>query len=95
MADEATGSLCGCLRRIAVLLEKGNPVEAAAVVCEMNEVLSRGPTAMSESEYAEARSLLALCEKLERDARQDVLVSLQRLAATRKSSIYRRFGSDP
>ena len=95
MADTETDGLCSCLRRIATLLEKGEPEAAAAVVGELNSVLSQSPSEMPEAEYVEARGLLERCEKLERDARQDVLASLQRLAATRKSSIYRRFGGEP
>ena len=95
MADSARDDLCGCLRRIATLLEQGEPEAAAAVVTEMNEVLSHAPPEMPTAEIDEARALLDRCERLERDARQNVLVLLQGLAATRKSSIYRRFGHDP
>ena len=96
MMVNATGEdLCGCLRRIATLLEKGEPVEAALVVAEMNELLPRLPQDIAEAELAEARNLLTRCEALERDLRRDVLGSLQLLAAARKSSIYRRYGSAP
>jgi len=95
MANSTGETLCGCLRRIATLLEKGEPVEAALVVAEMNELLPRLPQDMAEAELNEAKNLLTRCEALERDLRKDVLGSLQLLAATRKSSIYRRYGGAP
>jgi len=93
MAHSATEDLCGCLRRIAALLEKGEPEAAAAIVAEMNEVSPRLPTEMPADELAEAQSLLERCAELERGVRQNVLDALRRLGATRKSLVYRRYGS--
>ena len=95
MANATSEDLCGCLRRIATLLEKGEPVEAAKVVAEMHQLLPRLPQEMAEAELDDARNLLARCEALEGDLRKDVLGALHVLAATRKSSIYRRYGSGP
>ena len=92
MANLATDDLCGCLRKIATLLEKGDPVAAAAIVSEMNELLPRLPRDMPQEELAEATQLLGRCKELEQGLRQNVLVALQRLGATRKSQIYRRHG---
>jgi hypothetical protein len=93
--DSATGDLCECLRRIAALLERGQPVEAAAVADEMNALLPHLPAQMPQEKADEARTLLAHCAILEEGLRQHVLTSLQRLAATRKSMGYRRQGSGP
>ena len=95
MANATGEELCGCLRRIATLLEQGEPVEAAKVVTEMHELLPRLPEDMAEAEFDDAKNLLARCEALEGDLRKDVLGALQVLGATRKSSIYRRYGSGP
>jgi hypothetical protein len=95
ISEAATGDLCGCLRRIAALLESGQPVEAAAVADEMNELLPHLPEQMPQEKAEEARNLLAHCAVLEEGLRQQVLTSMQRLAATRKSTIYRRQGSGP
>ena len=95
MAHSAANGLSSCLRRIAVLLEKGEPVAAAAIVVEMNELFSTLPSAMPQGEIDEATHLLHRCKELERGLRQSVLASLQRLAATRKSLVYRRYGSGP
>jgi hypothetical protein len=93
MADSATDNLRGCLRGIATLLEKGDPVAAAAIVSEMNELLPRLPRDMPQEELAEATQLLDRCKELEEGLRQNALAALQRLGATRKSLIYRRYGS--
>jgi hypothetical protein len=90
MPVSAGENLCDCLRRIAVLLEQGKPVEAATIVAEIEELLPRLPPKMPEDQLAEARTLLARCGVLEQTMRQSVVASLQRLAATRRSSIYRR-----
>jgi uncharacterized membrane-anchored protein len=95
MSDTATQELCGCLRRIATLLEKGEPVEAATLVVEMNEILPRVTPEMPGDELADARALLEHCAALEGGLRQHVLSSLQRLGATRKGLVYRQYGSRP
>jgi hypothetical protein len=92
MSGSATQDLCGCLRRISILLERGEPEEAAAIVSEMNEVFPRLPREMPSEEFAEARRLLEHCTTLEKGMRQSVLASLQRLAATRRASVYRQYG---
>jgi hypothetical protein len=86
----ASESVCDYLRRIAALLEQGKPVEAATIVTEMTELLPRLSPEMPDDQLAEARILLARCGVLEQAVRQSVVASLQRLAATRRSSIYRR-----
>lgn len=95
MSSSATQDLCGCLRRIAARLEEGDPAEAAAVVAEMNEVFPRLPNEMPDEELDEATRLLVRCKELEQGLRQNALTSLQRLAATRKSMIYRRYAPRP
>jgi hypothetical protein len=95
MAHSATEDLRGCLRRIAALLEKGDAVAAAAIVVEMNELIPRLPPDMPNEELAEATHLLEHCEELEHGLRQDALLALQRLAASRKSLVYRRYGGGP
>ena len=95
MADLGSHGLCGFLRRIEGLLEKGDAVAAAAVVAEMNQALASLPLEMPDAELTEAQGLLVRCEEMEQGMRKEVLSSLQRLAATRKSSIYRGFGDAP
>lgn len=95
MSDSATQDLCGCLQRIADLLERGEPVAAAAIVAEMNDVFPRLPPDMPDDELVEARRLLDLCTALECGLRQNVLASLRRLAATRKALVYRQHGRRP
>jgi len=90
MADSATQELCGCLRRITALLEKGQTEEAAVIVGEMNGLFPRLPAAVPEDELTEAKALLAHCVELERGLRQDALVALQRLGASRRALVYRR-----
>ena len=62
---------------------------------ELTEIFPRLPPEMPPDEVAEARSLLAHCAELERGLRQNVLVSLWRLAATKKSLVYRRYVGRP
>jgi hypothetical protein len=95
MSDSPTQDLCGCLQRIAILLEKGESVQAATVVAEMNDVFPRLPPDMPDHELAEARRLLDHCTALERGLRQSVLASLQRLGATRKALVYREHRGRP
>jgi hypothetical protein len=95
MAEPTTNSLCKCLQRIAGLMEKGEAVEAAVAMSEMNELLPLLPMEMTTEELAEANRLLRRCVELESGMRQKVLASLQRLAATRKSLVYRRYGGRP
>jgi len=95
MPDTAIEDLCGCLRRIAALLERGQPEEAATLVPEMLGMLPQVPLQLPQGKVDEAKDLLARCVGLEQSLRQGVLVSLRRLAATRRSSIYRRYGSRP
>ncbi len=92
MAQPTTNSLCKCLQKIAGLMEKGEAVEAAAAVAEMNELLPLLPLEMTTDELTEAKRLLDRCVELEGGMRQTVIASLQRLAATRKSLVYRRYG---
>jgi hypothetical protein len=91
----ASEALRDCLRRIGALLEKGEAVQAAAIVSEMTEIFPLLPPEMPADELAEAKDLLAHCGDLERGLRQNVLVSLQRLAATKKSLVYRRYIGRP
>jgi hypothetical protein len=91
VVPSASEALRNCLQRIGALLEKGEAVQAAAIVSEMTEIFPRLPMEMSPDELAEASNLLAHCAELERGLRQNVLVSLQRLAATKKSMVYRRY----
>jgi hypothetical protein len=95
MAHSATEELRSCLRRIASLLEKGEPVAAAAIVGEMNEIFPRLPPDMPQDELAEASQLLDRCKELELGLREKALVALRQLGATRRSMIYRRYGSGP
>jgi hypothetical protein len=95
MAHSAIDGLSSCLRRIAALLEKDDPVSAAAIMVEMNELFPTLPSDVAQEELAEAVRLLHHCRELEQGLRQSVLASLQRLAATRKSLVYRRYGSGP
>jgi hypothetical protein len=95
MAQPTSNSLCKCLQRITGLMEKGEAVEAAGAVAEMNELLPLLPLEMTTDELAEANRLLKRCVELEAGMRQKVLASLQRLAATRKSLVYRRYGGRP
>jgi len=95
MSDTATQELCGCLRRIATLLEKGEPVEAATLVVEMNEILPRVTPEKAGDELAQAMALLEHCKTLEAALRQHILSSLQRLGATRKGLVYRQFSTRP
>jgi len=95
MHAASSGDLCGCLRKIAGLLEKGDPVEAATVVADMNELLPRLPSEMPAEQVSEARLLLLHCEELERGLRKIALASLQRLGATRRSMAYRRYSCGP
>jgi hypothetical protein len=76
-------------------MEKGEAVEAAVAMSEMNELLPLLPMEMTTEELAEANRLLRRCVELESGMRQKVLASLQRLAATRKSLVYRRYGGRP
>jgi hypothetical protein len=77
------------------LLEKGEAVEAAAIVEEMKAVIARGPAAMTERELSEARSVLARCGSLEEGLRANTLASLQRLGALRRSRVYGRVRKRP
>jgi hypothetical protein len=95
VVPSASQTLRDCLRRIGALLERGEAVQAAAIVSEMTEVFPRLPQEMPADELAEANNLLAHCADLERGLRQKVLVSLQRLAATKKSLVYRRYIGRP
>jgi hypothetical protein len=95
MVHSATEELRNCLRRIAALLENGEPVRAATIVNEMNELFPRLPDAMPPNELAEAQSLLERCVQLEQGLRKNVLGALQRIAATRKSRVYRWYGRKP
>jgi len=95
MAHSATDDLRSCLRKIAALLEKGDAVAAAAVMVEMNELFPRLPSDMPNEELAEATQLLDHCKELERGLRQGALQDLRRLAALRKSRVYRRYGGGP
>lgn len=87
--------LCGCLRKIAGLLEQGNTVGAAGVVAEMNALIPTLPTEISESEAAEAKALLKRCANLERGLHERALVAMQQLGAARKSRVYRRIAWRP
>jgi hypothetical protein len=95
VVPSASEALRDCLRRIGALLERGEAVQAAAIVKEMTEIFSRLPPELPADELAEANSLLAHCAELEGSLRRNVLVSLQRLAATKKSLVYRRYLGRP
>ena len=95
MAQPTATSLCKCLREITELMEKGQAVEAALAVAEMRELLPLLPLEMTTDELAEADRLLKRCVELEAGMREKVLASLQRLAATRKSLVYHRYGGRP
>jgi hypothetical protein len=95
VVPSASEALRDCLRRISALLEKGEAVQAATIVSEMTAIFPRLPTEMPPDELDEARLLLAHCTELERGLRQSVLVSLQRLAASKKSLVYRRYIGRP
>lgn len=95
MSESAIQDYCDCLRRIAILLEKGEPIAAAAVVAEMNEIFPRLPAEIREEELQEAQGLLERCKELEQGLRHKVLASLQQLAATRRSRIYQWGGHSP
>ena len=95
MASANGQGLADCLRGIAVLLERGQAVEASALLPEMNRILSSPPVEMSSAEVEEANHWLGRCVALEGCLRQEVVASLQRLAATRKSRAYRRYAVRP
>ncbi len=95
MAKPATNSLCECLQKIAKLMETGEVIEAAALAVEMKGLLPSLPLEMTTEEFAEAGRLLGRCGEMEGIMRQKVLGSLQRLAATRKSLVYRRYSGRP
>ena len=80
---------------IAQLLEKGEPEAAAAVVLQMKDLFPGLPASMPPDEADEARRSLARCVQLEEDLRRQVLASLNRLAATRRSGAYRHRASSP
>jgi hypothetical protein len=82
---DADPSFCSCLRRIAGLLERGQAEEAAALLPELRGIMSQPPLAMPPAELEEARHLLGRCVAVGGTLRQDVLASLQRMGAGRKS----------
>lgn len=92
MTTATTGAnrLSSCLARMQGLLEKGAVGEAAAMVSELNGIVSGEPEPMTDSELAEAHVLLSRCGELERELRHSVLEALQRLGATRRSRAYRQ-----
>ena len=92
MALSATQELCKHLEAIAQFLEKGDPVSAAAVVAEMNDLFPNLPASMPADEAAEAHRLLQRCVDLEKEMRSDVVASLKRLGASRKAMTYRHRG---
>ena len=90
MAVAASGeALCGCLRKILAALERGEPIEAAAVVPEMKAVVRGLPTDIAEKDAEEAGQLLGRCAELECSLREEVLESMRQLGAARKSIAYR------
>jgi hypothetical protein len=90
MAAAASGeALCVCLRKILALLEKGEAVEAAGVVAELNAIVRALPPDIAAKEAEEARLLLERCVALESSLREGVLASMRRLGAARKSIAYR------
>jgi hypothetical protein len=95
MVVSATQELCKHLEAIAQLLEKGDPESAAAVVAEMNILLSSLPASMPADEAAEAGRLLERCVGLEKEMRSGVIASLKRLGASRKAMTYRHRGLGP
>jgi hypothetical protein len=95
MVLSPTEEFQGHLQKIAGLLEDGDAAGAAAVAAEMDELQARLPRALSPRELAEARSLLDRCAGLERELRQHLLVSMRRLGAARRSTIYRKHGLRP
>ncbi len=96
MATAASGEeLCGCLRKILVSLEKGDPVEAAIVVPAMNAVVRALPAEILERDAKEAVQLLARCAELEGSLRKGILESMRQLGAARKSVAYRIVTSRP
>ena len=90
MVTAASGeALCGCLRRILAALERGDAIEAAAVVPEMDAVLRTLPADISEQDAESARRLLGRCVDLEQCLRGPVLDSLRQIGAARKARVYR------
>jgi hypothetical protein len=96
MVTSASGeALCGCLRKILASLERGDAVEAAAVVPEMAAVLRALPADISQRDEADARQLLGRCVDLERSLRGPVLDSLRQMGAARKARVYRIIANRP
>lgn len=84
------GRLTACLAGIRGLLERGDVMEAADLVAELNAITACAPEPMTEAELTEARDALSRCGELERSLRHSALEALQRLGATRRSQAYRR-----
>jgi len=95
VSSASVEGLCGCLRRILASLEKGDPIEAAGMVPELNALVSTLPVNAPEKETENARQLLGRCAALEDSLRGQVVESMRRLGAVRKSMVYRRFARRP
>jgi hypothetical protein len=81
--------LVACLAEMLSLLEQNDPVEAAALVGELNAAIASGPRPMTEADLSEARRLLAGCVEREKVLRRSTTEALQRLGATRRARAYR------
>ena len=88
-------ALCVCLLKMLGSLERGDPIEAVGMVSELNGIVRESPVDAPQEEVERARQLLVRCVELERSLRKQVIESMRRLGAVRKSMVYRRMASRP